>query len=981
MHHENIRCRRAPFNNINLYQARRSHAAAIYHISFSFFFVLFTFMKKLLLTLLLALTIGGGIAWAAENKADLSTMGNANSSYSTRTSTNGWVASNAALVSIDNTVAPTLNGKTTAVGKLTSPLLSDGITTLSFKYANTFSESKGVSLKISIIQDGATVATDTLTKANSDVTQKTIYTFTSKDFSISGDFSIEILNLSPSNSTSNKDRVSIWDITWQSNSDPNALAAPTISNDEGIVSITNNAEGSTVYYSVNNETCDAKSTPYTKPFPVEYGDVVRAISIAGEKSSKVAEATITWQKTKYASLGEFLTDKPAHVVTFTCPLTAIYQNGQNLYVTDGTDYILVYGDVKQTYTNGDIIPAGAKGSFKDYQDTYEMENVADFGTPTSGTPVEAKVITTADITEAIGNHYVVIKEATLTSSKITDAAGEAVAYDKFKKNLTGTDVDVYGFITIFTPKGDTKQFQLCPIEIKESIGNNTPEQVVSDPVAVNDDIEIVRGESITFSSRYAAKLKIEVDGQAEPIITESNEYVYKPTEASTITVTPIGADGNEYADCALVVSVSFKAAPVCGAVTFDPADGTAVFPGSTVTIVCENAVKIIYVVGNGEEVTVDGASAQVTINEACTITAYGVNADGIDSDIAEASYTIKEADKYALVNHIEDVKEGAQYILLGATLSSKTYKLMGAKNGTYRNAISYSSDNFPEIISTNESDLAVFTINAIGENKYSIKIGEEYLGCVNNTATSGQNLSYADNANDTKFQFEISFDGDKCNIITGSQAIRFNNDRFKTYAKTNTSMSPVYLYRLIDEEYAAAPEAMYIHGHFWDRYYKFDDPVEMTAEEGGKVFTATNILIGGNSEAIADGKPLSYVFSDAKAESAAPESRAADETIDWSAINGNVYHQNGVTHTADTEKHAEIEPFEASEGHYDFTADFSGFAPKFTVTENTTTGVENIAIDASEAEYFNLQGVHVAEPTNGIYIRRQGKTVTKVFVK
>ena len=55
---------------------------------------------------------------------------------------------------------------------------------------------------------------------------------------------------------------------------------------------------------------------------------------------------------------------------------------------------------------------------------------------------------------------------------------------------------------------------------------------------------------------------------------------------------------------------------------------------------------------------------------------------------------------------------------------------------------------------------------------------------------------------------------------------------------------PVYLYRLADGEYAAAPEAMYIHGHFPGSYYDFSAPVQMTAEEGGKVFTATNVLRG-----------------------------------------------------------------------------------------------------------------------------------------
>ncbi len=39
------------------------------------------------------------------------------------------------------------------------------------------------------------------------------------------------------------------------------------------------------------------------------------------------------------------------------------------------------------------------------------ENRANFGVPTSGTPVEPEVVTTADFTTAIGNHYVVVKEA------------------------------------------------------------------------------------------------------------------------------------------------------------------------------------------------------------------------------------------------------------------------------------------------------------------------------------------------------------------------------------------------------------------------------------------------------------------------------------------------------------------------------------------------------------------------------------------
>ncbi|MDE5786100.1 MAG: hypothetical protein K2H98_06150, partial [Duncaniella sp.] len=53
------------------------------------------------------------------------------------------------------------------------------------------------------------------------------------------------------------------------------------------------------------------------------------------------------------------------------------------------------------------------------------------------------------------------------------------------------------------------------------------------------------------------------------------------------------------------------------------------------------------------------------------------------------------------------------------------------------------------------------------------------------------------------------------------------------------------------------------------------------------------------------------------------------------------------------------------------------------VDENgSTTGIENIAVDAANGavEYFNLQGIRVANPENGVFIRRQGNEVKKVVL-
>ena len=45
-------------------------------------------------------------------------------------------------------------------------------------------------------------------------------------------------------------------------------------------------------------------------------------------------------------------------------------------------------------------------------------------------------------------------------------------------------------------------------------------------------------------------------------------------------------------------------------------------------------------------------------------------------------------------------------------------------------------------------------------------------------------------------------------------------------------------------------------------------------------------------------------------------------------------------------------------------------------------GVDDIVVDENApAEYFNLQGVRVANPENGLYIVRQGNKVTKQIIR
>ena len=58
----------------------------------------------------------------------------------------------------------------------------------------------------------------------------------------------------------------------------------------------------------------------------------------------------------------------------------------------------------------------------------------------------------------------------------------------------------------------------------------------------------------------------------------------------------------------------------------------------------------------------------------------------------------------------------------------------------------------------------------------------------------------------------------------------------------------------------------------------------------------------------------------------------------------------------------------------------SQFICGYSCDVSASSGVENIIENAAPVEYYNLQGVRVANPENGIFIRKQGANTTKVVL-
>ena len=157
---------------------------------------------------------------------------NGDSGYkNTYTTTNGWKTVNSAIQAGGSTVmnpqypvigpdnthkAVCLNGKTSAPGKVTSPTLTGGITKLTMNYTKMFTDTKlSVTITITDLTTNA-VYTKVVSREEDKNTKYVVWTEEwVLETPVKGKFTIEIVNNCPSNNDSNKDRLTILDLTWE----------------------------------------------------------------------------------------------------------------------------------------------------------------------------------------------------------------------------------------------------------------------------------------------------------------------------------------------------------------------------------------------------------------------------------------------------------------------------------------------------------------------------------------------------------------------------------------------------------------------------------------------------------------------------------------------------------------------------------------------------------------------------------------------
>lgn len=303
------------------------------------------------------------------------------------------------------------------------------------------------------------------------------------------------------------------------------------------------------------------------------------------------------------------------VYEFTCPLSVTYANGSNLWVTDGTDGMLIFqrGGFSTAYTNGTVFAKGIKGQYTVYNNTIELTEPVLTET-TEGATVDPKQIEIAAISADNQNQFVIIKDAVLNVKNETfaDAAGNTVdMYDKkFCTVPADGTYDVVGIVSYFGYSGAVPATQVYPLAFltapTATLGFTAAEINEMSWLAANDKV-LTEDGSFEDINASCVKLTCEEGAQIEYTL-DSGEP--SPSTATVESGTEIGfTDGESYMLTVCAVKGGYKSASreymfsigKTSSVSSMSAEGVKVFAAEGgVEVVAEEAAEVAVYTAAGQ---------------------------------------------------------------------------------------------------------------------------------------------------------------------------------------------------------------------------------------------------------------------------------------------------------------------------------------------------------------------------------------------
>lgn len=258
-------------------------------------------------------------------------------------------------------------------------------------------------------------------------------------------------------------------------------------------------EGATIYYTLDGtEPTEMEGTPYMGTIKINNACTVKAIAVKDNAASAVTsfDAYLNY----VSSIAGLLDlNDTAHTLTLGGPLTVIYHNGQNTFVTDGEDYFLLF-DKSQAVLNQDMengtVLASATGTYTKYLETIPEMNVTAIGDTSTGDAVDAVVMTVADL-KASGvsklSWFVKLEGVTIDSDLILYQGDDFFqGFNKFGLTLPteteGKTFNVEGFVSYY---GGNLQLYIVNVTEVEPVAKYT----VTFEAAENGSFTVMNGET------------------------------------------------------------------------------------------------------------------------------------------------------------------------------------------------------------------------------------------------------------------------------------------------------------------------------------------------------------------------------------------------------------------------------------------------------------------------------------------------------
>ena len=640
-----------------------------------------------------------------------------------------------------------------------------------------------------------------------------------------------------------------------------------------------------------------------------------------------------------ANISELLQLSSGTETTVTSDAVAVAQQGNNLWIKDATGWILVFGSTGQTYENGDIIPAGYGGKFSPYNNLPELASPANFTKGTKGAAVAPTVVTTANFSAQPLCSYIELRGKVEGSGRkftITDAAGTANLYTTSTsvKVNTGDDVTVRGFVSIFGTNN-----QITPVEtIVNGGGSVTPEPGETESVASLKDF-ITKGDKNNV-----------VKVNCEATVLYQLGYNLWITDGTAYLLV-YGATGQNYKN-GDVIPAGFggKYAPYAG---LDEMGSPTGFAASTKSVGKVEPTVVMVGDADGEPINsfieMRGVTITATTNERNFTCSDGV--DAVTLHTASTSFVVPTGDNYTVRGFVA-VYNGSYQITPVEIVSASGRETVATPTFSVHEGPVPAGTEVSLACGT-EGATIYYTIDGTNPSAASLVYSAPIV--VNETLTINA-IAVKEGMDDSA-------------VATASYTVASGNSAMFNFSDI-TSLTPAY--NPADAEAEANPAD--------NKSFVVDDVI---FTNGVIYVKATNG--GGNPDklyyaASAD----AWTFRVYKKNTLTIGSNDAANPvvrIDFGFNNSTSAKQ--VSTTTGTYTQADC-AWDGKASEVNFTIAGTVQLKTLTVTAKSNVGgVEDVTIADENApvEYFNLQGVKVANPENGLYIVRQGSKISKVIIK